>query len=67
MFHEQPPAERARYGTYPSVLSETCPVFPGKTYEDWPLDDPKGEDLGTLRRIGGEVEERVVDLLARIA
>ena len=46
---------------------ETCPVFPGKTYEDWPLDDPKGQDLDTVRRIVGEVEERVVDLLGRIA
>ena len=46
---------------------ETCPVFPGKTYEDWPLDDPKGQDLDTVRRIVGEVEQRVVDLLARIA
>ena len=46
---------------------ETCPVFPGTTYEDWPLDDPKGQDLDTVRRIVGEVEQRVVDLLARIA
>lgn len=45
---------------------ETCPVFPGKTYEDWPLDDPKGQDLDTVRRIVGEVEQRVVDLLARL-
>lgn len=44
---------------------ETCPVFPGKTYEDWPLDDPKGQDLDTVRRIVEEVEARVLDLLAR--
>ena len=35
---------------------ETCPVFPGKAYEDWPLDDPKGQDLDTVRRIVDEVE-----------
>ena len=46
---------------------ETCPVFPGKTYEDWPLDDPKGQGLDTVRRIVGEVEQRVVDLLTRLA
>ncbi len=45
---------------------ETCPVLPGTTYEEWPLDDPKGQDIDTVRRIVGQVEERVVDLLARI-
>ena len=42
---------------------EACPVFPGKIYEDWPLDDPKGQDIDTVRRIVAEVEERVKDLL----
>lgn len=46
---------------------ETCPVFPGKTYEDWQLQDPKGQDLATVRRIVDEVERRVLDLLARIS
>ena len=45
---------------------ETCPVFPGTTYEDWPLDDPKGQDLETVRRIVGEVDGRVRGLLARL-
>jgi arsenate reductase (thioredoxin) len=45
---------------------ETCPVFPGTTYEDWPLDDPKGQDIDTVRRIVDQVEERVVDLLDRL-
>jgi arsenate reductase len=43
---------------------ETCPVFPGKRYEDWELEDPKGKDLDTVRRIVGEVEQRVRLLLA---
>lgn len=46
---------------------ETCPVFPGKTYEDWQLDDPKGQDVETVRRIVGEVEQRVLDLLGRLS
>ena len=40
---------------------ETCPIFPGKRYEDWELDDPKGQDLDTVRRIVGEVDERKHD------
>jgi arsenate reductase len=46
---------------------ETCPVFPGKTYEDWEIDDPKGQDLETVRRIVDEVEARVRELGARLA
>jgi arsenate reductase len=45
---------------------ETCPVFPGKTYEDWPVEDPKGQDLETVRRIVDDVEARVRDLAARL-
>jgi arsenate reductase len=45
---------------------ETCPIFPGKTYEDWPLDDPKGQDVDTVRRIVDEIEERVLTLLAEL-
>jgi arsenate reductase len=46
---------------------ETCPIFPGKTYEDWEVDDPKGQDLETVRRIVADVEARVRDLVARIS
>ena len=45
---------------------ETCPVFPGKRYEDWQVDDPKGQDLETVRRIVDDVDSRVRDLLQRI-
>lgn len=44
---------------------ETCPVFPGKTYEDWQLADPKGQDRATVQRIVAEIDERVQDLLTR--
>ena len=45
---------------------ETCPVFPGKTYEDWQLDDPKGQGLAIVHRIVAEIDERVQDLLTRV-
>jgi arsenate reductase len=45
---------------------ETCPYVPGKRYEDWPVDDPKGQDLDTVRRIVDDLDARVRDLLATL-
>lgn len=45
---------------------ETCPVFPGRRYEDWPIDDPAGQDLATVRRIVDEIDERVRRLIDRL-
>ena len=45
---------------------ESCPVLPGRTYQDWPLDDPKGQDLDTVRRIVDDVDARVRALLAEL-
>ncbi|HMC69790.1 MAG TPA: arsenate reductase ArsC [Mycobacteriales bacterium] len=45
---------------------ETCPVFPGKRYEDWPVDDPAGQDLVTVRRIVDDIDERVRALVAEM-
>ena len=42
---------------------ETCPIFPGKRYEDWPVDDPAGQDLDTVRAIVDDVDARVRALL----
>jgi arsenate reductase len=42
---------------------ETCPVFPGTRYEDWELEDPKGKDLDTVRRIVSEIDDRIRVLL----
>jgi len=42
---------------------DACPIFPGKRYEDWELDDPAGEDLVVVRRIRDEIERRVRSLL----
>ena len=45
---------------------ETCPVFPGKRYEDWPVDDPAGQDAETVRRIVDDIDARVRRLLAEL-
>ena len=42
---------------------DACPIFPGKRYEDWDLEDPAGKDLDTVRRIRDEIEERVERLI----
>ena len=34
-------------------------MFPGKRYEDWSVDDPKGQDLETVRRIVSDIDARV--------
>jgi hypothetical protein len=41
-------------------------VFPGKRYEDWPVDDLAGQAIETVRLIVDEIERRVRDLLDRI-
>jgi arsenate reductase len=45
---------------------ETCPVFPGKRYEDWPVDDPAGQDVETVRRIVDDIDARVQRLLREL-
>jgi arsenate reductase len=44
---------------------EDCPYVPGARVEDWPLEDPKGKDPETVRRIREEIRARVADLIAR--
>jgi arsenate reductase (thioredoxin) len=46
---------------------EECPYVPGVRYVDWPVDDPKGQDDATVRRIIGELDRRVRALLAELA
>ena len=43
---------------------DACPIYPGKRYEDWQLDDPAGQDLETVRRIRDEIDARVRRLVA---
>ena len=45
---------------------DACPIYPGKRYEDWTLDDPAGQDLGTVRRIRDEIDARVQRLIAEL-
>ena len=42
---------------------DQCPVIPGAYREDWPLEDPKGRDLDTVRRIRDEIRGRVQALI----
>lgn len=42
---------------------DACPVFPGKRYEEWVLDDPAGQDVAAVRPIRDEVERRVLALI----
>ena len=46
---------------------ETCPLFLGKRYLDWEVDDPAGQDLDTVRRIVLDIEGRVRALLAELS
>jgi protein-tyrosine-phosphatase len=43
---------------------DACPIFPGKRYEDWELDDPAGQGVDAVRPIRDEIGERVRKLLA---
>jgi arsenate reductase (thioredoxin) len=45
---------------------DACPIYPGKRYEDWVLDDPAGQDLETVRRIRDELDERVQKLISEL-
>jgi arsenate reductase (thioredoxin) len=46
---------------------DACPIYPGKRYEDWELEDPSGKDLETVRRIRDEISDRVDGLLSAVA
>ena len=45
---------------------EECPYVPGVRYVDWPVDDPKGQDDATVRRIVGDLDARVRALLVEL-
>ena len=42
---------------------DACPIFPGKRYEDWSLEDPAGLEVADVRPIRDEIEQRVRTLL----
>lgn len=43
---------------------DECPLVPGVERDDWPMDDPKGQPLETVRRIRDEIRRRVAELIA---
>jgi arsenate reductase (thioredoxin) len=45
---------------------DACPVYPGKRYEDWVLDDPEGLEVAGVRTIRDEIRGRVEKLIAEI-
>lgn len=46
---------------------DACPIYPGKRYEDWELDDPAGKSIEKVRPIRDEIRERVARLVAELA
>jgi len=45
---------------------DACPIFPGKRYEEWELEDPAGQDIDSVRPIRDEIKGRIQALLAEI-
>jgi protein-tyrosine-phosphatase len=45
---------------------DACPIYPGKRYEDWTLDDPAGQDLEAVRGIRDEIDARVQALIGQL-
>jgi len=46
---------------------DTCPIFPGKRYEDWELTDPAGQPIEVVREVRDDIKARVEALLAEVA
>ncbi len=46
---------------------DTCPIYPGKRYEDWALADPAGQGVEAVRPIRDEIRRRIEALIAEIA
>jgi arsenate reductase (thioredoxin) len=45
---------------------DACPIFPGKRYEDWVLEDPAGQGIDVVRRIRDDIRGRVLTLLEEL-
>jgi arsenate reductase len=45
---------------------DTCPIFPGKRYEDWDLTDPAGQALDVVREVRDEIRDRVQALITQL-
>ncbi|MBF0672371.1 MAG: arsenate reductase ArsC [Salinibacterium sp.] len=45
---------------------DVCPIFPGKRYEDWELDDPAGQGLDAVRPIRDDIKRRIEQLVSEL-
>ncbi|MDI3210767.1 arsenate reductase ArsC [Arthrobacter sp. AL12] len=45
---------------------DTCPIFPGKRYEDWELEDPAGQGVESVRPIRDDIKTRIEGLIASL-
>src|SRR3954471_2936537 len=45
---------------------DACPIFPGKRYEDWKLEDPAGKGIDAVRPVRDEIRARIEKLLAEL-
>ncbi len=45
---------------------DTCPIFPGKRYEDWKLEDPAGQGVDAVRPIRDEIRSRIETLISEL-
>jgi arsenate reductase (thioredoxin) len=59
-------AVRAADAVITMGCGDACPVYPGKRYEDWAIEDPEGKTLEDVRRIRDEIDARVQRLLSEL-
>jgi arsenate reductase (thioredoxin) len=59
-------AVRAADAVITMGCGDACPIYAGKRYEDWELEDPAGKDLDTVRRIRDQIAVRVRELFAKL-
>jgi arsenate reductase (thioredoxin) len=45
---------------------DACPIYPGKVYRDWEVEDPAGKDLDTVRRLRDDIDQRIKSLLEEL-
>jgi protein-tyrosine-phosphatase len=60
--------EAVQASTYVITMGcgDACPIFPGKKYLDWELEDPAGQGVEAVRPIRDEIERRITALIAEI-
>jgi arsenate reductase len=59
-------AVRAADAVITMGCGDACPIYPGRRYEEWELEDPAGKEIETVRRIRNQIAERVERLLGEL-